>query len=132
MALSNTTNRTMLRYFAMLQPHREALKEEFDECELAAMADALERKIITNAVTYETLDTIFVGVEEPLLQAVSREDWKIDACALVAKLRKLSFLEKVALVDGVERFWTIVEQGGHPTSDVVLDPMLSRSEINSD
>jgi len=45
-------------------------------------------------------------VEDAITENQADLKWKVDATALITKLRSLSFIETFALIEDIEKFWS--------------------------
>ncbi len=96
----------LARYYEALARARKGLRSQFSESELGAVLD------VCNGTVYEahSLPWLYASVEDAAEDGLAAK-WQIDAPALVAKLRGLSYIEAAALVDATERAWRSVGDG---------------------
>ena len=104
---STTLNRSLDRYFEILNAARRRLAVLFDDQEMGLILDVLNGTLFAEPFSIQL-------VEHEIADALGEgyaEKWKVDGPELVAKLRGLSYAESVALVDTVERWWNRVGAG---------------------
>lgn len=100
-SLSGEINKSIDRYHEVIRRHR-GVEAQFSEAELNALLDvcngwwAEPAAAIAGGLALELEDSLPDGVAEK---------WKIDAPALIAKLRALPYADELALVAGIEAFW---------------------------
>ena len=108
--LSPTIRTQLQRYFVLLRNTCVGLREKLTKEEIGLLTDALNGieagplvpppivEQIANAVKFDALD----------------EKWGVDRVDLLQKLWNLSDVEKLVLVDAVERWWIRVQKGESP------------------
>lgn len=91
--------RDVQRYYDLLALALAQVQLSMGEASL--IVDALNGSVrdehLAQALDYEISDSLQDGLAEK---------WKIDGPALVAQIRGWSLLQRMAVVDGVERFWS--------------------------
>jgi hypothetical protein len=92
-----TVRRDLTRYYFLLP---RALPT-FSDAEASLIVDALNGTIFHP----ETIGLLWAEIDEAVRNAGLAEKWRVDGAALVSRLRDLSFVEALAIVDAVERFW---------------------------
>lgn len=98
--ISEAMRQTTLRYQALLLVARADLRQKLDAPEVGLLAD------LTNGVLfdpYEIALQAFPGQAEDAEESDYRK-WGVARAALLSKLRGLSWLERAALIDALERF----------------------------
>jgi hypothetical protein len=110
---STTINRSLDRYFAILDAARRRLAVLLDDQEMGLILDVLNGTLFAEPfsiqlVEHEIADAL---TERDLLGEGYAEKWKVIGPELVGKLLGLTYPEQVALVDAVERWWNRVGAG---------------------
>lgn len=108
-SLSGSINRIADRYYEIIRRSRIDLSD----AELAAVCDALNGWLAEPAATISGGPAL--EVEDALADGLA-ERHGIDGRALLAKLRRLTFAQEVALVDSVEQFWRAVTPDSDDTA----------------
>lgn len=87
------------RYLEIL---RRTPLPDLSEAEMQALRD------VNNGTWHEPATvirgTLWIGVDDSLPDGLS-EKWQIDSAALVAKLRAMSYVQEVKLVEQIEKWW---------------------------
>ena len=114
--LSPTIRTQLQRYFALLRNTCVGLREKLTKEEIGLLTDALNGiktgplvpppivEQIANAVKFDALD----------------KKWGTNRVSLLQKLWNLSDVEKLALLDAIERWWIRVQKGESPEVKEVL------------
>ena len=101
-SLSGEINKFVDRYAEVIRRHR-GVEKLFSVAEMNAMRD------VANGWWAEPAATIDGGLAlnlEDSIQDGIGEKWGVDAPALVARLRALSYADQLALVAGIEAWWS--------------------------
>jgi hypothetical protein len=100
-SLSGEINKSIDRYHEVIRRHR-GIEARFSEAELNALRD------VCNGWLAEPAATIAGGLAmefgDSLPDGIA-EKWEIDAAALLAKLRALTYADELAMVAGIEAWW---------------------------
>jgi len=104
---STTINRCLGRYFAVLDDSRRKLAELLSDAEMGLILDVFNGTLFAEPFGIQLVDR---EVSDSLVDGYA-EKWKCDGPALVKKLRGLDYVDQVALVDVVERWWNRVAAG---------------------
>jgi hypothetical protein len=115
---SEDTHRHLERYELLLSDARKDLQKKFDGSELSLLADCW------NGTWFEPADSIrhiSVEVADGIELDGLAAKWEVDPIRLVEKIIALSMLEKIALVDAVERFWQRSHDNNHLNPANILD-----------
>ena len=113
-SLSGAVNRIGDRYGEIV---RRSLPDMMP-AEWCLLADAL------NGVLHEPASQIALlpaEVEDHIQLEGSDHKWSVDGEALVERLRAMSYVERVAIVDVCERFWLISRSDKRPPEDLFHD-----------
>lgn len=89
------------RYLEALRRAR-ASWPPFSEAEWSLLRDAMNGTLHEPAAMIAALDQ---GIEDAIALDGLDAKWSVDGPALLAKLRGLDFMQEVALVEAVERWW---------------------------
>lgn len=107
---SGTINKSLERYFAILADARRHLRGLLSDPEMAMILDVLNGTGFFDPIA---LQLVYGEIEDSLIDGYA-EKWEVDGPALVEKLRGLTYPENAALVDAVERWWTLIAKGEKP------------------
>jgi hypothetical protein len=115
---SATVRRIVARYLDLVE--RELDQIELSEPEALLVCDALNGLWITEAAAVRLL---WAEVADAIAHDRLDAKWGVDGEALVAKLRRLTPGQRLALLDAVERFW---QQPDRPAAEVLREVGLVR------
>ncbi len=105
---SGTISKMLSRYLYTLADSRRRLREMLSDAEMSLILDTLN-----GTGFFDEHAPIFIDAE--ISDAISLdhldEKWSVDGPALIAKLRTLSYADKLAIVDASERWWIRVAAG---------------------
>lgn len=87
------------RYRALIEIGRNEL--DFTQAEASLICDALNETILDN----QSWQFIDVEIEDACRLNKAHEKWNVDPQRLLDKIRDFPAVARVAIVDGVERFW---------------------------
>ena len=104
---SSTLSRTIERYLALLAASRRRLAELLTDQEVGLICDILNGTLFAEPFSVQMLDR---EVADSLIDGYA-EKWAVDGPALVEKLRGLTYIDQMAMVDAVERWWERVGRG---------------------
>lgn len=93
------------RYYALLARARETMRGMFSAAEVKLIADSCNGTLWTPA----TMCCLAIGVEDSIVYSGLDGKWGVDGEALLSKLRRLSLVQIMAIVDVIERFWSAPE-----------------------
>ncbi len=114
-SLGRVAHQCIERYLALLAA--ELRRVDLSEAEAMLLLDRL------NGVLHETPESIptmlWAGVDDSIARDGLDRTWGVDGPALVAKLRALSPVQAVAVVDACERYWVTVGRGETPSPESV-------------
>ena len=114
---SATIAKSLDRYFYAIAAARRDLRERFSAGEQGLLLDVANGCLFAspcaiNFIEHEVAAALIDG---------AAERWHVDGPALVKKLKALSYCEKLALVDSVERWLNRAARGEQPALDEMLD-----------
>lgn len=98
--VSSRINRVGDRYAEIMR--RVQIEKRFAEAEWNLLRDSLNGTLNEPA---SQIRHLWHGIEDSIELDGLAEKWEVDGEALLAKLRDLSFVEEVAVVESVERWW---------------------------
>lgn len=98
--VSSRVNRIGDRYAEIIR--RVQIEKRLDEAEWNLVRDSLNGTLHEPA---SQIRGVWQGVEDSITLDGLAEKWGVDGDALLAKLRDLTYVEEVALVEAVERWW---------------------------
>jgi len=104
---SMAINRALDRYFEILRVEQRRLTEWLSESEMGLILDVLNGSLFSEPFSIQLVDHEIADA----LQEGYAEKWEIDGPQLVQKLIALTYAQKVALVDAVERWWNRAAAG---------------------
>lgn len=113
---SGTINKSLERYFAVLADARLHLRKILMDSEMAMILDVLNGTGFFDPVA---IQLVYGEIKDSLIDGYA-EKWEVDGPALVEKLRGLTYAENAALVDAVERWWTMIARGQKPAYNETL------------
>lgn len=106
-SINQVVARDIERYYQALDLARAQV--DLTQGEASLIVDALNGTFIDmNAMQFLAME-----IEDSLADGLA-EKWGVDGLALVQKLKTYSLLQKMAIVDSIERFW----KGEYHTSDM--------------
>lgn len=114
---SSAVVRTVDRYLAILNRAKIDLAKRFDRQECALILDSCNGVAFFDTVSIQLLpENIVDGIGIDGLD----KKWSVDGETLIAKLRTLTYPEKVAMVDAITIWWNRVGNGESPDFDEML------------
>lgn len=114
---SSAITRVVLRYIGLLSAARRELRNQFSDAECALVLDACNGTAYMDMVSVRLLPE---GVADAIEIDNLDGKWQLDGGALVVKLRATTLTQRMALVDGLQRWWDNPERGGY--SELLADP----------
>ena len=114
---SATIAKSLDRYFYALNSARRGLRERFNAAEQGLLLDVANGALFAspcaiNFIEHEVADALIGG---------AAERWHVDGPALMKKLKALSYVEKLALIDAAERWLHRAGRGEQPQAGEMLD-----------
>jgi hypothetical protein len=121
--VSAIASRDLARYYDTIA--RSLATLTFSEAEASAICDALNGTMLDSPDTYRFAWAEIADADR--LNGLG-EKWGVDGQALAARVRALHPAELVALVDAVDRFWTITthDASARPAREVLIEVGLLR------
>lgn len=114
---SSAVTKVVLRYIGLLSAARRELRAQLTESECALILDACNGTAYMDMVSVRLLPE---GVADAIeLDGLDRK-WGVDGTSLMVKLRATTLTQRMALVDGLQRWWGNPERGGY--SELLTDP----------
>jgi len=107
------------RYFSLIDKTRRGLRDRFSSNELGLIVDARNGTLWDS----RSAQMLHVEIDDALADGLG-EKWQVDGRALVEKLEALDLVQKLALVDAIERWWMRVSRDENPQPDEVLKRKL--------
>lgn len=109
--------RSLDRYFYALAAARRGLRERFSAGEQGLLLDVANGALFAspcaiNFIEHEVAAALIDG---------AAERWHVDGPALMKKLKALSYVEKLALIDAAERWLHRAGRGEQPQAGEMLD-----------
>jgi hypothetical protein len=105
------------RYFYALSAARRGLRERFSAGEQGLLIDVLNGTLFASPCAIGFLEhEVAAGIVDGLA-----ERWHVDGAALMKKLKALSYVEKLALIDAAERWLHRAGRGEQPHAGEMLD-----------
>jgi len=118
MNVSFSLSRLIGRYSYILYAHRAELHSKFSDNELSLILDSCNGVAFMEIVSMRLLwANIADGIDIDQLD----DKWEVDGAALVDKLRSLSLMENIAMVDAIKCWWNRVGNGEQPEYAEMLD-----------
>jgi hypothetical protein len=116
--VSNTVNRSLDRYFALLNRALAEWRGTLSDNECALILDATNGSAFADTIS---LGMLWSEIEDAVsLDGLDRK-WSVDGAALAVKLKASGMLGQAALVDASERWWNRVAAGEQPAySDLLV------------
>ncbi len=114
---SATIAKSLDRYFYALSAARRGMRERFSAGEQGLLIDVANGALFAspcaiNFIEHEVADALIGG---------AAERWHVDGPALMKKLKALSYVEKLALIDAAERWLHRAGRGEQPKAGEMLD-----------
>ena len=114
---SATIAKSLDRYFYAIAAARRDLRERFSAGEQGLLLDVANGALFAspcaiNFIEHEVAAALIDG---------AAERWHVDGPALMKKLKALSYVEKLAIVDAAERWWNRAGRGEHPEAGEMLN-----------
>lgn len=105
-ARSTVINRELLRYAWLLAEARGRLSKVISDDEVGLLLEALSADAFPDAFSIQMIhERAAAGLTDEML-----ERWSVTQKPLLGKLQGLSTVEKLALVDALERWWYAYDQ----------------------
>jgi hypothetical protein len=114
---SATIAKSLDRYFYALSAARRGLRERFSAGEQGLLIDVLNGTLFASPCAIGFLEH---EVAAALIDGAA-ERWHVDGAALMKKLKALSYVEKLALIDAAERWLHRAGRGEQPHAGEMLD-----------
>ncbi len=114
---SATIAKSLDRYFYALNSARRDLRERFSAGEQGLLIDVANGALFASPCAIGFLEH---EVAAALIDGAA-ERWHVDGPALMKKLKALSYVEKLAIVDAAERWWNRAARGEQPAPEEMLD-----------
>jgi hypothetical protein len=114
---SATIAKSLDRYFYALNSARRDLRERFSAGEQGLLIDVLNGTLFGSPCAIGFLEH---EVAAALIDGAA-ERWHVDGAALMKKLKALSYVEKLALIDAAERWLHRAGRGEQPHAGEMLD-----------
>lgn len=109
--VSGAINKSLMRYFALLQRSLAELRSQLSDQECALILDATNGSAFVDTIT---LNMLWADIEDACnLDGLDRK-WSVDGPALVAKIKNAGMTGQTALIDASERWWNRVSAGENP------------------
>lgn len=124
--LSGAITRSLTRYFVLLAYERRDLRSQYSDKECSLILDACNGSAFFDAFSIRMLPA---GVEDAIRFDKLDRKWGVDGPALVAKLQATTFSQRIALVDAVQRWWTLTTKPGESPQ---YGALLAESEPDTD
>jgi len=109
--------RSLDRYFYALAAARRGLRERFSKSELGLLLDVANWALFASPCAVGFLEH---EVAAAIVDGAA-ERWHVDGPALMKKLKALSYVEKLALIDAAERWWHRAARGEHSEAGEMLN-----------
>jgi len=114
---SSVIAKSLDRYFYALAAARRGLRERFSAGEQGLLIDVLNGNLFASPCAIGFLEhEVAAGIVDGLA-----ERWHVDGAALMKKLKALSYVEKLALIDAAERWLHRAGRGEQPQAGEMLD-----------
>ena len=114
---SATIAKSLDRYFYAIAAARRGLRSRFSKSELGLILDVANGTLFASPCAIGFLEHEVAAA----LADGGEERWHVDGPALLKKLAALTYCEKLALVDSVERWLNRAGRGEQPALDEMLD-----------
>jgi len=114
---SATIAKSLDRYFYALAAARRGLRSRFSKSELGLILDVANGALFASPCAVGFIEH---EVAAALIDGAA-ERWHVDGPALMKKLKALSYVEKLALIDAAERWLNRAGRGEQPALDEMLD-----------
>jgi len=114
---SSTIAKSLDRYFYALAAARRGLRSRFSKNELGLITDVANGALFASPCAVGFLEH---EVAAAIVDGAA-ERWHVDGPALMKKLKALSYVEKLALIDAAERWWHRAARGEHSEAGEMLN-----------
>lgn len=114
LSIDLVARRDLERYYACV--HAELRTVSLTIAEACLTCDACNGIVWLPA----TIPSLPEEIEKAIRQDSLDEKWAVDGSALVARLQTLSYGQKAAIADAIERFWRLVTLGDHEPTERLL------------
>lgn len=105
--LGLVAKRDLERYYSLLQRELRTAREALTENEMLALCN------LANGTLWDATSAPLLWAETADAHPATLEKWNVDQEALVAKLRTLSPITLVAIVDAIEQWWLLEAGDNH-------------------
>lgn len=95
-------NRDLHRYYMILTGCVQDMANLFTENEKGLLLESLCNIIFSDMFTIQTVPTRVRGIA---VEMGLSQKWDVDLDLIVRKLDQLSYIERIALADAIERWW---------------------------
>ena len=113
---SSVIAKSLERYLYALNSARRGLRERFNAAEQGLILDVANGALFASPCAINFIEhEVAAGIADGLA-----EKWHVDGPALMKKLKALSYVEKLAIVDAAERWWNRAARGEHPEAGEML------------
>lgn len=109
--VSGAINKSLSRYFALLQRGLAELRSQLSEQECALILDATNGSAFADTIT---LNMLWADIEDAVTLDGLDQKWSVDGQVLVAKIKNAGMSGQTALIDASERWWNRVSAGENP------------------
>lgn len=99
---SASASKSLDRYFWLI----ESSKPELSKAELNLLCDVCNGWFSSGESPEISVQGLAMQVEDAITENQADLKWKVEARALITKLRSLSFVETFALIEDIEKFWS--------------------------
>jgi hypothetical protein len=114
---SSVIAKSLDRYFYAIAAARRGLRSRFNSAEQGLILDVANGALFASPCAIGFLEH---EVAAALVDGAA-EKWQVDGPALMKKLKALSYVEKLALIDAVERWLNRAGRGEQPALEELLD-----------
>jgi hypothetical protein len=114
---SSVIAKSLDRYFYALNSARRDLRSRFNSAEQGLLLDVANGALFASPCAIGFLEH---EVAAALIDGAA-ERWHVDGPALMKKLKALSYVEKLALIDAAERWLHRAGRGEQPQAGEMLD-----------
>lgn len=90
--------RDLTRYYEALDIHRS----QFSLAEAMLLADALNGCLFSDLVS---IQLVWASIDDAIKEDQLDQKWGVDGPAVVQQLRDMTYIQKLAVVDAIERAW---------------------------
>lgn len=109
--VSGAINKSLARYFALLQRSLAELRSQLSEPECSLILDATNGSAFSDTIS---LNMLWADIEDAVNLDGLDQKWGVDGRALVAKIKLAGMAGQTALIDASERWWNRVSAEENP------------------